>query len=490
MNEAQAVSSVSLPLSSTYTGGYDRKAGWPAGLSPAHPVANHDERKQEIVNHINTSEAASSVSLPLFSTYLGNYDPKIDWLDGLSLKAGLFDSILKGCKILLEKQSLNGSVVAPAVLESIDDLPDLWKAMISVQKYGVIYLASREECRETFYPLYLNNGYLADQIGQFLSSDSNATRIINYAVHHRINHSRSQLEYPGKLVPPYCISSIGPRHFAVRACDFHTLSDEALLEGTSVLWDLHDFAHQSTATLSEHLFGTKYFSHLIHLPPRATALIRSPGMRTAESGPKISDGIMFSELLTGLFTTEADSVISGSKNHTYASMVEFLAIALADYLLGNRSLLHPSAGKTLQLERPIRAHELAVLAQNKAYELTASEIEQRVFIRGGLLGDGRDVLDALDAGERLKAIASNRQWLYFEVRNSLKHRAQAKAYEMVAKRMLTAPDCAMEEDWLWQAILDTLSYKDHAAGGPRNLWGLVAERGLYDKVDDVVLVRK
>ena len=334
----------------------------------------------------------------------------------------------------------------------------------------------------------MDNSDLADEITRFLSCNSNA--VINYAVHHWIRHSKSQVDYPRKLVPPYSISSIGPRHFAVRACDFDTLPKEALLEETSALWDLHDFAHQTTATLSAHLFGSKYFSHLIHLPPRATTLIRSPGMRTAEKGREVSDSIIFSELFTGLFTAEAQGVISGRETHSYASMVEILAIKLAEYLLGKRSLLHPSTGITLQLDRPIHAHELAVLAQNKAYELTVSEIEQRVFVHGEPAGDERDTLDALDARERLRVIAANRHWMYFEVRNTLKHRAQGKSYEIVGRDMLWAPGCATEDDWLWQKILDALSYKDHRTGATLNLWALVVEHGAFSKEGSTRLKRQ
>ena len=190
-------------------------------------------------------------------------------------------------------------------------------------------------------------------------------------------------------------------------------------------------------------------------------------------GREVSDGIIFSEFLTRLFTAETQGVISERNVHSYASMVEILAIKLAEYLLGKRSLLHPPTGKKLQLDRPIHAHELAVLVQNKAYELTASEIEQRLFVRGRPAGDERDALDALDARERLQAIAANRHW------NTLKDRAQGKAYEIVAREMLSAPDCATEDDWLWQKILDALSYKDHRIGAPLNLWALVAKHGAF-----------
>jgi hypothetical protein len=436
-------------------------------------------------------------TLPLFSSCKKVFSPTTDWLDGQcpahpffdddlriqeiirNIKTGLLDTVLDGCEILLRRSINDGSQLQ--LLASIDELPELWKAIISVHKYGVIYLANRSESTASFYPLYTAHICLADQIDAFLYNQSNGIRAINYAVHKWINNSKNQIEYPPKLVPPNAISSIGKRHFAVRACDFKHSSSELFLEDTSVLWDLHDFAHQTTACLSKELYGSKYFSHLIHLPLRATALIRSPGMRTTGKGPRMSDGIIFSELLTGLFTAEVDSVISGDKSHTYASMQETLAIALAEYLLGKRALLHPSTNNLVLLDRAIYSHELAVLVQNKAYELPASEIEQRVFTRGGPAGDKRDLLDSLTAGARLDLLAHNRTWMYFEVRNTVKHRAHKDAYRIVAERMLAMSDS--EEKRLCRTIVDVLDYKDWETCGPLNLWELVAKEALFVKME-------
>ena len=441
-------------------------------------------------------ERESPVSLLLFSSCGQTFEPKNDWLDGLSpahpffedaarieeivrtLKEELLDAILSGCMILLERDPRPTSF--PILWESLKRCPSLWKAVISVQKYGVIYLSSRAEAI-TFHPLYLAERNLAAQIDLFLRENCNFHRAVNYGVHYFINKETNKVIYPPKLVPPNAISSIGIRHFAVREKDFTMKSSEALLDDTSVLWDLHDFAHQTTASLSPALYGSKYFSHLQFLPFRATALIRSPGFRTAEKGPKISDGLVFSELLTGLYTTEVEDVLGASKQHTYASLERTLATAVADYLLGKRSLLHPSTGKMLEVDSRISVPQLAVLVQNKAYELTASEIEQRVFTRGGPEGDGRDVLDHMDTCQRLEALAQSREWMYFEVRNTVKHRAHKAAYRQVAEtyrgqRSWLSPDDAK----LLSAIFSALDYEDWKDLGPPNLWASVAELGCFE----------
>ena len=111
------------------------------------------------------------------------------------------------------------------------------------------------------------------------------------------------------IVPPSAISFLGER---------------------TPLWDLHDFAHLSCATLYLALFSSKYQTHLAPLPKQFTALVRSPGMRSAK-GPKLFNGMVFSELLTRLFTDEVER--GGGTQHTYASLTERLAGDLVDYLL-------------------------------------------------------------------------------------------------------------------------------------------------------------
>ena len=458
----------------------------------------------QILQHSQSCESASTrdeerdshISLPLFASCGETFDPQTDWLDGLhpahplfedaarieeivgALKEELLDAILSGCTILLERDPHAASF--PMLWESLKRYPSLWKAIISVQKYGVIYLCSRAEAR-TFHPLYLAERSLAAQIDLFLREDCNFHRAVNYAVHRFINKETNKVVYPTKLVPPNAISSIGFRHFAVREKDFTRTSSEAMLDDTSVLWDLHDFAHQTTASISPTLYGSKYFSHLRILPARATALIRSPGFRTAEKGPKISDGLVFSELLTGLYTAEVEKSLGTSGQHTYASLERTLATAVADYLLGKRSLLHPSTGKMLQVDSKISIPELAVLVQNKAYELTASEIEQRVFTRGGPEGDGRDMLDTLDAGQRLETLATSRKWIYFEVRNTVKHRAHKAAYRQVAETYRAQSTRRSHNDAkLLSAIFAALDYQDCKGLGPPNLWALVAELRCFE----------
>ncbi|KAK8083666.1 hypothetical protein PG996_002447 [Apiospora saccharicola] len=252
----------------------------------------------------------------------------------------------------------------------------------------------------------------------------------------------------------------------------------SLLDTTEALWDLHDFAHHTAAALSPHLYGSKYFTHLIRLPSRLTALIRSSAMKTAKPNPLCSDGVIFSELLTPLIEDELPAIVRGQLTHTYVSLTDRLAESLADYLLQQRALRHNTTGALLTMKVPITPEQLAILAQNKAYELTASEIEQRVMTRGGPAGDERDALDAMCSADKIQYLAASRSWMYFEVRNTIKHRAQKLAYQKVAQRMLSRPEGEMGtvDRELVQLIINSNEYVGWERGQVPNLWDVLLDR--------------
>jgi hypothetical protein len=189
--------------------------------------------------------------------------------------------------------------------------------------------------------------------------------------------------------------------------DFEELSLEKLDEVTPH-YDLHNFAHQAAATLCLELYGSRYFSSLAHLPPAARQSITSSGLLTADKGPKCSDGVVFSQFLAGLFSNVVPEDVD-ELTQTYAEVTEKLARQLVAYLLARRALLHPAAGKIVHVPSSINMVELAVLVQNNRYKLPASGIEQRVFVRGGLQGDARDILDGMGVVARAELIAGSRK---------------------------------------------------------------------------------
>ncbi|KAI1957044.1 hypothetical protein LOZ58_005966 [Ophidiomyces ophidiicola] len=256
---------------------------------------------------------APEIDLPLFEDLPEEYDPSTWWLDGhapahphldndvaikfwvKAIKQPLLACILEGCGILLERANEH------ALLSSLVSHELLWQAAVSVQKYGVVYLATRSECRDEFRAAVEGELALFRQIDEFLRRDGQANRAINYGVHRLINTGGFTVEHQQRLIPPRAIAALGPQHVAVRQQDFAGAST-ALLDEARAQWDLHDFAHLTAASLSPELYGSKYFTQLAALPARLTALVRSPGMKTARPAPACSDGVIFSELLTPLFT--------------------------------------------------------------------------------------------------------------------------------------------------------------------------------------------
>jgi hypothetical protein len=365
-----------------------KPVGQPAGL------IRNDADGQEPQNRKPPPCCSLETPLRPFENLPPAYDPSTWWLDGQvyayphfrdgetirfhveAIKRVLLQNILEGCKLLLERT--DNYLLLPSMIQH--------ELLISVHKHRVVYLAARWGCREEFLPAIESNQQLFADINIFLSYNDNAIRAINYGVHRLVNSSTFTVDYQTRLIPPTAISAIGVGHIAVRAEDFKEDSVR-MLDNRSAIWDLHDFAHLFAASVCPDLYGSKYFTHLIKLPSELTALIRSSKMHTADPTPRYSDGVLFSELLTVLFTSEIEAVQRAERVHTYASLTDTLAEYVADYLMGRCELQHLTTGKMLRVKNPnpICAVELATLVQNKAYELTASEIEQRVFT-GGVLG--------------------------------------------------------------------------------------------------------
>lgn len=87
-----------------------------------------------------------------------DFDPSTQWLDGSSLqhphlndaeriqylvrliKGELLDCILEACKILLQHND------AKELLLMFEHDAQVWRAAVSMHKYGVVYLGSRADC--------------------------------------------------------------------------------------------------------------------------------------------------------------------------------------------------------------------------------------------------------------------------------------------------------------------------------------------------------
>lgn len=466
------------------------------GVTPAHNFDKHTPYFSDSGKRVSPIRfTAAPTDLKLFTSLPTSYDPSTQWLDGLSplhphfddatriqsivkeIKDEVLSFALEACRLILDGITPSEEPNHDLLSRSLSQNPSLWRAVLMAQHYGVIYFMSRADARgdSGCHLLMEQHRATADAIDFFLRSPHRAagTRAINYAVHAYITRGGLTVDSATACVPPNAISAAGPRHVVVRPADFSGREpNKDVLATKTPMWDLHDLAHLSCATLCRELYGNKYQDHLVRLPKRLTALVRSPGMRTA-AGPWASDGLIFSELLTKLYT---DAVAKDTQQQqlTYSGLMATLARALADYLLSERSLEHPSTGRKLQLSKPISATELAVLVQNKSYELPASEIEQRVFTRGGPAGAEEDVLGRLSARGRAAFLAQSRSWGYFEVRNTIKHRAHKEAYRLVCEELIARVrgDDGEERELLGKVMANIL-YEDWRDGERVNLWDLL-----------------
>ncbi|KAK1142184.1 hypothetical protein N8T08_008110 [Aspergillus melleus] len=100
-----------------------------------------------------------------------------------------------------------------------------------------------------------------------------------------------------------------------------------------------------------------------------------------------------------------------------------------------RELEHQSTGQMLRVKGRMTAVELAVLVQNKIYELPANGLEQIILTRGGPDGDPKDELDRVTTLERVRALAHGRKWLYFEVKNVIMHHSHTPTYRKLGGDM-------------------------------------------------------
>ena len=107
-------------------------------------------------------------------------------------------------------------------------------------------------------------------------------------------------------------------------------------------------------------------------------------------------------------------------------------------------------------------YELATLTQNKSYELPAAEIEQKIFTRGGS-GD-EDPLKMLNPSERIEFLADCNKALYYEKRNTLRHRAHKEAYKIVANSLLPSDKTFVKK------IINNIDYKDFYQNSRVDLW--------------------
>lgn len=341
---------------------------------------------------------------------------------------------------------------------------ELWRWCAAAEKYGAIYfLCRREAC--ALAPIFHDNVRTVRRISRVLRAGGLSNRLFNYAVCAWVHSDGERRNYSRIRLPRNGIMSAGGREIYVNKSDFKGVSPKQVFEQPVALYDLHDFVHHVCSRVSSELYGCRYFGVFSSFERGLQSLVRDH--RHASAEPNLfGDSLMFRQLSLGLFDSLYDSGASDS------ALVEAISAELSRYLRGETALLQPSTGQWLATHRVLDPTELAVLSQNKAYEHTASECEELLFVRGGT--DRADPFSGQDTPERIQAMAEA-PLNYFERRNFLRHRAHKRAYLLHARylREQYSPGSATTE--FLDEIFDNLCFADHLAGRRLDLFSRVSE---------------
>ena len=342
--------------------------------------------------------------------------------------------------------------------------PELWRWCAAAEKYGAIYFLCRREAR-ALASIARDHAETMRRLSRALREDRLSDRLFNYAVCAWVHSDAGRRNYSRIRLPRNGIMSAGGREIYVNKGDFKDVSPAQSFEQSEALYDLHDFVHHVCSRVSSELYGCRYFGVFSGFERGLQALVRDH--RHASPEPNLfGDSLMFRQLSLGLFDSLHEEGASDSE------LVDAISVELSHYLRGEKALLQPSTGQWLATDRALDPTALAVLSQNKAYEHTASECEELLFVRGGA---GRsDPLSDLDTPERIQAMAEA-PLNYFERRNFLRHRAHKRAYLLHARHLREQhpPDSATTE--FLDEIFDNLCFADHLAGRRLDLFHRVSE---------------
>jgi hypothetical protein len=320
-------------------------------------------------------------------------------------------------------------------------------------KYGAIYWIDRRKAARISEQA-MACGPMLQRMADALALDSGVNRIFNHAVCAWVHARPERLKYSRIRLPRNGIMSVSGDAIYVNRRDFELQTPETAYDCPDALYDLHDFVHHVCACISPELYGCKYFDLFARFDAGLQGLVRD-SRHAGDTPNPYGDSLMFRQLSLALF----DAMQGGDASDR--RIVESIADDLARYLRGEAALLQPSTGRSLSVPEMLGPVQLAVLSENKAYEHTASECEEFMFVRGGA-GATADEFSGMATAARIAAIA-DAPLGYFERRNFLRHRAQKRAYLLHALYLLESGLVDDVERELLADIIDNLTFADHVS---------------------------
>ncbi|ALU43388.1 hypothetical protein [Pseudoalteromonas rubra] len=302
---------------------------------------------------------------------------------------------------------------------------EIFQLAFIAHRYGMIFFASRREVSARLATITTKSQQI-DEVYQVLSQRQLLNTIYNLTINHFV------FSWPSKAA---CAQMIAPNQFQLskeqvlyyRDDAFYRHSEQVKRLGDEVVYDLHDFAHLVSTLCKPTLYGCYYHDLSAKITNKQFRnMISLPGKRDLDS-QIVADGFVYTCLTRHLYDTLVTEPFT-----TPDDLVEAIAEQLSHYYLAEQTLTSAQDGKTYRLNAPIETGQLVILALNKLYEHSASEVEHSVFIRAE---QDSGVLE-LSPSNRLQALAAPLKWLYPEARNTIRHRAHALSYIKTAKALI------------------------------------------------------
>lgn len=335
----------------------------------------------------------------------------------------------------------------------------IWRLALSAQRYGAIYFLGRRDA-EAFSEVVQDCPGLLDALGRELLSDHLTNRLFNFAICAWVHSCPDRRHYSPIRLPRNGIMTQDRSAVFVNREDFDSVMPKDVFACGEALYDLHDFVHYLCAGISKELYGCKYFGRFMQLDRVLQALIRDRRYRD-ESPNLFGDSLMFRQLSLGLFDALQQRIDSDWQ------LVEAISVELARYLRAEIGLLQPATGRVVHAPYALDVRSLAALSQNKAYEHTASECEELVFIRGA--PSGSDSLSSYGTAERIRLI-ERLPMQYYERRNYLRHRAHKRAYLLHAFCLRQSCGNGTWDTQIIDMIINNLTFADYLAGSRIDLF--------------------
>ncbi len=373
------------------------------------------------------------------------------------VKSRLYENILRALPLLFWKYRIK----QPNFSEQQISLT--WIVACLTKKYGRIYLINRREAKQAARSL--NQRLLFDEIDKVLLEFNLPTKAINCAVFLFLEDLKNlgRLKFSSFELPQFSFLSASRDAVYVNEEDVNLFDLEMIVERDRALYDLHDFAHYCCALMNADLYGSKMFQGFDRLSFEDRDFVLSPDFLNPDSN-KLTDNFLFRQISLYSFDRAFEHDLDE------AGLTRAVTEDMYAYLLCERDLVHPQSGRVCRPLNPPTVSELALLAQNKCYEHSASEFEEQVFIRSGP-DEEFDPLMNLPTVEFLNSSALD-ILNYHELRNFVRHRALRNAYIKYAERLIAE---RTQDSHLAKIIKSFLEFDPDVVAKEKSLYCLVHE---------------